>query len=312
MRDAEGRRGSGDVEIRPPMVVDGDPGRVPHDVAPAFAHAEVAQPFGARNVRPGEAAPHTEAGFVHVSDGSLRHRVPNMAGEAFEAFGGARDNVHDGSRRHLYARQFGQRPARPPHGNHPRGVKVHGRSGEPRAIPDRGRHARGKVRAGGHAAGGADAPVCPVPGHFRRRRPGKVRDPAGRGPDGHPGIQGPAAARTDGGIMIHDVVGMFGTAKRVTRVTRPAARPSGTLPPAGLPPLPQFLRRRLRQPVARRRPAAAGAARPQATLQLRDARGLDGSHGIAVRRQGRDPVGQCPGIVDRSWHGMPVCPVRCP
>ena len=88
-------------------------------------------------------------------------------------------------------------------------------------------------------------------------------DLAGRGPDGRPGVQGPAAARAGGGIVVPGAVRDLGARKRAAPVTPLSARLPGTLPPAGLPPLTRLLRRRLRQPVARRRLAAAGTVGPR-------------------------------------------------
>ena len=83
-----------------------------------------------------------------------------------------------------------------------------------------------------------------------------------------------------------------------------------SLPPTGPSALPQRLRGRFGQPIARRGLAAVGTVKPEAALQLRDARSLDsdrgaklGNHGITVRkgrRQTGDPVGQCLKIVDHS------------
>ena len=81
-----------------------------------------------------------------------------------------------------------------------------------------------------------------VRGHLEWGRLRKVMDLAGRGPDGHPGVQGPAAARTGGGIVVLDAVWDLGARKRAARVARLSARLPVTLPPAGLPPLPQLRR----------------------------------------------------------------------
>ncbi len=139
----------------------------------------------------------------------------------------------------------------------------------------------------------------PVRGHLERRRRRKVMDLTGRGPDGHPGVQGCTTARADIRIVVRDDVGMFGTAQRAAGVAPLATRLAVAGPTTG--PLPQRLRSRLGQPITRRRLAAVGTVKPEAALQLSDARGLDsdrgaklGNHGIAVRegrRQSRDPMG---------------------
>ncbi len=97
MRGAEGGHGPRNGKIGPPVVVHGHAGRVPHHIAAARAHAEVAEASGARHVQPGEASAHADAGLVHMLDGRRRRRVPDMEGEAFEAFGGTGDHVHDRS-----------------------------------------------------------------------------------------------------------------------------------------------------------------------------------------------------------------------
>ena len=119
---------------------------------------------------------------------------------------------------------------------------------------------------------------------WRRHPVGKVR-PGGR-----------AAGRADIRIVIRNAVGVFGTAKRAARC--PVADP-----PTGPPTLPQRLRGRLGQPVARRGLTTVRTVKPEEALELGDARGLDGNRGIAVRegcRQSRDPVGQCLKIVNHS------------
>ncbi len=97
MRGAEGGHGPRNGKIGPPVVVHGHAGRVPHHIAAARAHAEVAEASGARHVQPGQASAHADAGLVHMLDGRRRRRVPDMEGEAFEAFGGTGDHVHDRS-----------------------------------------------------------------------------------------------------------------------------------------------------------------------------------------------------------------------
>ncbi len=198
---------------------------------------------------------------------------------------------------------------------------MHGQGGQPRAVDGRRRHALGKGRAGLRPAGGADAPVRPVLGHLERGWWRKVVDLPGRKPDGHPGIRRTAACGAGRGTVVRDAVGDLAARKRAARVAPLPARPPAALLPAGPLAFLRRLRRRLRQPVARRRPAAAGTVEPEPALQLRDAPGLDGdrcaelgNHGIAVRerrRQVGDPAGQLSRIVDRSWHGRPACPVCC-
>ncbi len=141
----------------------------------------------------------------------------------------------------------------------------------------------------------------PMRGHLERRRFRKVMDLTGRGPDGHPGVQGCTTARADIRIVVRDDVGMFGTAQRAAGVARLSTRLAVAGPAARPPALPQRLRRRLGQPITRWRRATVGTVKPEAALQLRDTRGLDsdrgaklGNHGITVRegrRQVGDPVG---------------------
>ncbi len=148
----------------------------------------------------------------------------------------------------------------------------------------------------------------PMLGDSKRGRLRKVMDLTGRGPDGHPGVQGRATARAGGGIMVRDAIGMFRTAQRAAGVAPLPTRLAVAGPMARPPALPQHLRRRFGQPITRRRFATVGTVKPEAALQLRDARGLDsdrgaklGNHGITVRegrRQSRDPVSQCLKIVN--------------
>ncbi len=115
-------------------------------------------------------------------------------------------------------------------------------------------------------------------------------------------------------MVVRDAVGGRAARKRAARVAPlPARRPAARLPAEPLTLL-QLLRRRLRQPVARRRLAAVGTVKTETTLEFGDARGLVGNHGIAFRagrRQVGNLTGQCLKIVDRLWHGRPACPVCC-
>jgi len=56
-------------------------------------------------------------------------------------------------------------------------------------------------------------------------------DLAGRGPGGRPGVQGPAAARAGGGIVVRDAIRDPGARRRAARVP-PPVRPACGNPPA--------------------------------------------------------------------------------
>ncbi len=132
----------------------------------------------------------------------------------------------------------------------------------------------------------------PMRGDSKRGRLRKVMDLTGRGPDGHPGVQGRATARAGGGIMVSNAIGMFGTAQRATCMAPLPTRLAVAGPAAG--PLAQHLRRRFGQPITRRRLATVGTVKPEAALQLSNARGLNSNHSITIRegrRQSRDPMG---------------------
>ena len=248
------------LEIRLPVVVNGDPGRLRHHVAAARADAEVAQAQRAGDVQPAEAPLDPDARLVHVLHRRLGNQFADLPGKLRELPGAAPDDRRDRPLRQLEPEQVAQQLHLPLAGDELDRIEVQHQRPGIQAVLGRRVHALRKPGDGNLAAGAAPAPVHPVLNHLGRNRLGDVVDLPGGMHLGIPRIKPPAAAGADLGTVMLDPVRRPRTSERRAGMALLAAR-AAIGPAAGI-----VAGRgvRLRQAVARRRLAAVGAVKASA------------------------------------------------
>ena len=258
-------------EVGGVIVMDEDAFEVLFDIAASRADAQDGQEWGAQHVEPAGTGGDPQAGFVEVLDRDrCADHVCDMGEEGLEAPGGS--PAHGGDRGcgdghcEEVAHEFGQALL----GNELGVQQVAHPGGDAWPVLDRGGHA---VREDGSCHGGAgaaEAAMGAVFGDLQGAWLGHIEDLSTDGRAVTVGVrQRCAAARTGGGVMIHNMVRALGPRQRRSLVARLAAAwPAGLAALASGAPLGSAL---LAQAVAGGRLAAGGAVKRRAPLELGDA-----------------------------------------